>query len=390
VFRLHAAADGWLARIRVPGGRLPPQALAAIAAAAEGGNGTVELTSRASVQVRGLAADSGPALALGLAAGGLMPSPAHDLIRNILASPLAGRDPRSLAQTDDVVAALDRGLCSEERFVTLSGRFSFAVGDGGPALRSHRADIALQACGPDLFRLHLGGIQTALATTRADAAALALSAARGFIELRDQDGGVAWGLAQLTDGPARLAAWLGTRLREQLPAAPAPVQLGTCVQRDGRVAVTALVPLGRMDAATVWALCGLQREVRISAHRTLTLLDLAPGEDADALAAQLRGMGLITAAHSGWRGLTACAGTGACAKARVDVRAAAAERAARRDGIAWSEHWAACERGCGKPADVRALVTAGDAGLQVDFAGETRTAGDVDGALMLLAGAGSR
>ena len=52
---LHEAADGWLARVRVPGGRLPASALLALAAIAEElGNGLVDLTARANLQLRGL------------------------------------------------------------------------------------------------------------------------------------------------------------------------------------------------------------------------------------------------------------------------------------------------------------------------------------------------
>jgi precorrin-3B synthase len=47
---MHEAADGWLARVRVPGGRLSSDALLALAAVSEElGNGLVDLTARANV-----------------------------------------------------------------------------------------------------------------------------------------------------------------------------------------------------------------------------------------------------------------------------------------------------------------------------------------------------
>ncbi|MFD0473349.1 hypothetical protein ACFQ0B_37660 [Nonomuraea thailandensis] len=88
--QVHEAADGPLARVRLPGGAASAAQLHALADCAETfGSGVIELTSRANVQVRGL--HSPAAFAQHLAAAGLLPSAGHERVRNIVASPLSGR-----------------------------------------------------------------------------------------------------------------------------------------------------------------------------------------------------------------------------------------------------------------------------------------------------------
>lgn len=351
ILRLHEAADGHLARVRLPGGRIDARGLEAVAAAAELGSGLIELTSRASLQLRGLPADAARACAAALSAGGLMPSPEHDRVRNILASPLAGRHPRAVAQTDALVVELDRRLCADPELTGLSGRFLFAVDDGSGLLGGQSADVALVARDHDTFVLELAGMSTGQTGPASAAVGLALEAARE--SLRRGSGG-------------------SRRSGGRRAPARCDLALGSLRQRDGLTALTVLPRLGRLDLPTLQGLTALLRarwgELRISPQRTLTFPDLPPAA-VPALSAAVSELGLIGDPGSGWDGLSACAGLGACAQARLDVRAEAERRARERVAGAPREHWAACERRCGRPAGRHLAFTATADGLEREDVG---------------------
>jgi precorrin-3B synthase len=367
ILRLHAAADGYMARVRLPGGRLDARAFDALADAASLGSDIAELTSRAGLQVRGLAQDAGAELARLLSCGGLLPSLTHERVRNIIAAPLAGRGPAALVAVDGVVAELDCALCTDALLAELPGRFLFAVDDGTRVLEQLRADVQLTAERDGerrVFRLRLDGIATSLTVTATQAPDAVLEAARAFLTLRHENADGAWRVRELVGGAARLAHHLDLDLhdRSRAPAVARRRSLGLSLQRDGLFALAVLPPLARLGHAQLRGLAALARgldvDVRVSPWRTLTFVDV-PVSAAVGLLDELQDMGLVTSNVSGWSGLSACAGLGACARARVDVRAAAAQRARVRTPSATAEHWSGCERRCGEPADAGIRFVAG-------------------------------
>jgi precorrin-3B synthase len=116
--------------------------------------------------------------------------------------------------------------------------------------------------------------------------------------------------------------------------------------------------LARLDPPTIRGLAALAEpygsELRLSAARTVTLLDL-PAASVAGVEAGLIELGLITDPGSGWFGLSACSGQDACASAKFDVRAAAAARAEQRRPMERPEHWAGCHRSCGLPDGARLM-----------------------------------
>jgi sulfite reductase beta subunit-like hemoprotein len=126
--QLHQAADGALARVRLPGGVISPAQLAALAhAATRFGSPAMELTSRGNIQLRAITDTA--AVAEIAAAAGLLPSQTHERVRNLVASPLSGR----LGGRTDIrglVTELDEAIQSEPALAHLPGRFMFGVDDG--------------------------------------------------------------------------------------------------------------------------------------------------------------------------------------------------------------------------------------------------------------------
>ena len=144
--------------MRIPGGILTGrQWQALIAAADELGNGHLELTSRGNLQLRGLKVGDEVSLATRLQNAGLLPSLAHERVRNLLASPLTGRDGAGQMDVRPLIAEFDRELCARPALDELSGRFLFALDDGRGDVLAAEPDIADTPASPHTLQLLLAG-----------------------------------------------------------------------------------------------------------------------------------------------------------------------------------------------------------------------------------------
>jgi len=363
VLAVHEAADGGLARVRVPGGVLQVEQLDVLRkAAGELGDGQLELTSRGNVQVRGLTSNGPRELSERLYAAGLLPSISHERVRNILASPLSGLDKESRYDVLPVASALDRGLCSRPALADLPGRFLFALDDGRGDVVGVRADVAVRAVDEREGLLSLGA--HGVRVNWADAAELMVAAAETFLEERGAQESQAWRVAELEDGASRVLARLGLRAAEELPGATTRVEAGPHLQMDGKTALAVTVPLGSLGQEQAAALVDVAGEVRITPWRSVVV----PGLSTDP-SERLEEVGLVTQADSPWNGVTACAGQPGCAKALADVRADARRVTPRLPGHGQPMHWSGCERRCGKPAGEFVDVLAVGNGYVIDGEG---------------------
>jgi precorrin-3B synthase len=360
VLRLAEAADGYLSRIRLPGGLISAGQMRVLARLAdELGDGRVELTSRGNMQLRGLKADAAGPLTDQLARAGLFPSPTHDRVRNVLASPLAGLD--GGPDLTAIVRALDTGLCARPRLAGLPGRFLFAVDDGRGDVAGLGADVVAWMRTDDAV---VNGLAVRSEGVE-DVVTAMLACAEAFLDVRAVEGGAAWRIADLADGPARVRAAVAARLGL---AAAAPLSTAAPAASAARpvgmvgTAAVLLAPLGRLttDQLTWLADRDTGRPARITPWRSVVLPDLP---DAAELIHDAVDIGFGVDATSPWLRITACAGRPGCASALADVQADAAAFAAR-----WPDrivHVSGCARHCGRPAATQVDVTASSEGYQI-------------------------
>lgn len=336
-----ASGDGWVVRIRPPGGRLSPAQAAGVAAAAQRyGNGLIDLTGRANLQLRGVTPDSHPPLVEALAGLQLIDADlATETRRNVIVTPFAD------AATDRLAAELEAALSASG--LALPAKFGFAV-DTGPrtVLIATPADIRLERSCDGRAILRADGAAAGVALT---GAAQAVALAEWFLACGGAQG-----------GRGRMAALIARGIRPEAdltPAAPlAP-------PGPGLIPNAALVALefGQIEAATLAALacCG---PLRMTPWRMLLIegachLPRIPGLILDPQDPRLR--------------LRACTGAPGCAQAHAATRPIARQLAAHLPAGAVL-HVSGCAKGCGWPHRADITLTATPAGFDLVRGGRAR------------------
>ena len=155
--------DGLLARVRASGGRLSLDQAAAIAESALAcGNGSIGLSARANLQIRGVSERTLPDLRARLSAAGLLDAdPEIERLRNIVASPLSDIDPEAAFDLAPAVASLEGRLAEDSSLGPLPAKFSSVLDARGRLpLAEVDADVRFEATpedGEPSFAVFLGG-----------------------------------------------------------------------------------------------------------------------------------------------------------------------------------------------------------------------------------------
>jgi precorrin-3B synthase len=374
------SGDGLVVRIRPPMGRLTPTQAQAIAKAAEThGNGIIDLSARANLQLRGVTEASHPHLIDDLRTQGLIdPDIETESLRNLIVTPFRtsppapslcherGREVPSPTVSRDASGrsrpsrpwgrAGGGGLPTEttEALATtltaalahmpkLPSKFGFALDTGRrPVLTEASADIRVERGADGRLILRPDGYP--LGQPVSDLGLDTITMAQWFVT----NGGV-------TDGRGRMAALIargtippGCTLA---PADPLPIP-APGLSSDGALVALAF---GQMRAETLQALAALGHEIRPTPWRMLllvgaTTLPAIPGLTTDPTDPLLR--------------VTACTGAPGCPQAQGDTRTLARTLAPRlTEGQRL--HVSGCAKGCAHPAPADMTLTATATGYDV-------------------------
>ena len=354
--------DGWLVRLHPPGARLTPAQLRRIAAlAAEHGNGLIEISARANLQIRGVTPASHPKLVARLSAERLVDEHEGDGPHRVtLVSPLAGlgvsvtlgldpssseregassgkgfSDRRHAPPENDgrggLIHAIALSDSIERRARAIPGlpaKFCIVVDDGGlQRLDEFSCDIRLVGIETGRLALCLGDRLWRGPVREAEAAEAIETVLRRFAglrqagpqhlrHLRDLRADALTGLTELPDmaAPARR---------------PRPQRVGLFPLEGDRSAALIGLPFGRCDAVALDRLvAGLETDatdIRLSPWRGLAFGDLDRPE-AEALQRLANDLGMITRNDDPRLSVQACAGSPACSRRASRCMSPAASR----------------------------------------------------------------
>ncbi len=363
------SGDGLIVRVRPHSGRLNLEQAKSIALCAHNfGNGLIDLTRRANLQIRGVTDDTLPTIVAKLSVSDLVDHDEHaEAVRNIIMSPLSGFDPSEAHDMSAIAQEIEEGLACDKELWCLPGKFGFSLDGGGVlSLSGERADIYLKAyqAGIAIGVDSKTGPRWVGTTETESAGSVALKIAFYFLQAREIET-----RRRIRDLPDRSFKRIVKFLQQirKTEAEPASLMVQCqppqgIVRYKGRpIAVGLAAPFGRIDADRFLTFLDEIKPdgLRLSPWRTF-YVPIGDDKTAKAILNHGQHAGFITTPDDPKLRIDACPGSPACRSATFDTRNIAMQLV--ESGVIQhyeSVHISGCPKGCArsKPAD---LVLFGD------------------------------
>jgi len=352
-----ATGDGLLVRLTPTGATMSCEAFAALCTAARNcGNGVIEITSRGSIQIRGLTEASVKSFAAAVAGIDL----AFGEGPPVLSDPLAGLAPEESVDASAIAADLRRAIAAASFAADIGPKVSVAIDGGGTLhLDAVAADVRMRAQARDAcLHVAVGGDAETATPIGTVAAEHAVEAAMRMLRVIAAGGPAARARDIVaTNGAAAFRRVIADILVDlpPPPLRPAADPLGTHALRDGRLAIGLGLAFGHAHATTLEEVTRAAVESGATGYRTApgrALLVVGVTEDgAGHLANIAQRLGFIVRADDPRRQVVACAGAPICASAEIPTRALAPSLA--KVAVAGADtpmvHLSGCAKGCACP-----------------------------------------
>ena len=350
-----------MCRLRIPNGILSAHQFEGIADLADSlGGGTVDVTTRANLQIREIEPRSVIDVLTGIQDLGLTSRGAGaDNIRNITGSPTAGIDPTELIDTRPLARALHFTILNHRELYGLPRKFNIAFDGGGQvSVLEDTNDIGFAAVRVGdgaavpagvYFRMYLGGItghgdfahDTGILLKSEECVAAAVAVVRVFIAHGDRTDRKRARFKYLLDewGMDRVMAEVGKELsftppkvppEQCLPRGPLLKHGHIGIHRQKRKGMNYIgvgLPVGRLSAAQARGLAAIASQfgsgtVRLTVWQNLILSDISDAKLSGARTA-IEELGLNAEASPIRGALVACTGNTGCKFAATDTKAQA-------------------------------------------------------------------